>query len=149
MRINSISNQNTQNKPSFKSVGFYLAPLKNFGIPINMRPLILTISKNDADLVFKNYSGNGGYWAMGHSIIAEKLSNMVATLGKKTMDRESIQSVRLLLKQLKEDSNINASFLGTKRLQEVDSIIKEGIPFKVGDDLVFAKDPQAIEFLTK
>lgn len=149
MRINSVNSNNTscyvgKQIPSFKSVGFYVTPALKCGIPENLRPIFIAIRNDkEADFVFKWPCD--GILPLGLSDKAKKLSEM----SEKFSDNEIAQQVRQILKQLRQDNNVFWNRLDEPRLKEIDSTIDEGT-FIVGEkELILAKDPEALDFLSK
>lgn len=94
MRINSISNQNTQNKQSFKGVNIFRNDWTNM--------LSIGIwAKKEEDGLVQYCGGRNNYpLDLGNSDAAKTLTEMLRNIGSKITETENMKKVRELLNQV-------------------------------------------------
>lgn len=96
MRINSISNQNTQNKQSFKGVNIFASEWSD------LHTLGVWVTKHEEDDAVEFIQGRSGSLELGKSQAAKTLTEMVRNLGQKVTESENMKKVRALLTQVVE-----------------------------------------------
>lgn len=117
MRINSISNQNVQNRQSFKSTWYDSYAMRWV---VNVTDGVV-----GDEVKFMSLS-------LGHSPAILKIETMVRDLGKQVLNPENIVKIRGLFSKAKKDigplSKEYKELIGSVGLKNMDTVVKKGQP---------------------
>lgn len=153
MKVNSVILNNInccdgkKQTPAFSGVGIIRTNILTKG-SLSEQPVYIAISKEMPPEVFYKTSEKN---TIASSDAASDLSAMLNNIKAKVNDLKFQQKVReklrLVCNQLNSDRIIKNNILGNGRINEIASIIENGVFIKHGNEICIAENPKVIEAL--